>query len=176
MESTTVLDMPKIALYTISADAYTKHLMDILKSTGKGKKVIYVTTTKPYSQVSGMLRKAGIKDDNIFFIDCVSRSIGEKALSAQNCIFLENPRNLTAISIAINESVKKMPGKKLLVMDSLSTMMLYNDHVTMGRFSNFVINRMRALDVDTVMSAFEADANSDVLKQIAGFVDEVKRK
>ncbi|VVB58770.1 Uncharacterised protein [Candidatus Anstonella stagnisolia] len=176
MESTTVLDMPKIALYTISAEEYTRRLVDILKRAGKGKKVIYLTTTKPYSQISGMLHEAGIKQDNIFFIDCVSRSMGEKSLNAQNCVFLENPRNLTAISIAINESVKKLPGKKLLVMDSLSTLMLYNDHVTMGRFSNFVINRMRALDVDTVLSAFEADANSDVLKQIAGFVDEVKKK
>ncbi len=176
MESTTVFDMPKIALYTISAEEYTRRIVGIIKRAGKGKKVIYLTTTKPYSQLSGMLRDAGIKAENIFFIDCVSRSVGEKALNAPNCIFLENPRNLTAISIAINESVKKLPGKKLLIMDSLSTMLLYNDHVTMGRFSNFVINRMRALDVDTVLSAFAADSNNETVKQISSLVDEVKKK
>ena len=49
-----------------------------------------------------------------------------------------------------------------------------NDSNTIGKFSNFLLNKMRASDVDTIMLALESDADKNIIKQIESFSDEVK--
>lgn len=88
---------------------------------------------------------------------------------------MESPQSLTYIGIAINESVKRLSGEKVLLLDSLSTLLIYNDANAIAKFSNFLINTMRSLDVDTSILALESDINKDTIKQIESFADEVKR-
>jgi len=98
----------------------------------------------------------------------------EKPKEVNNCVFINSPQNLTAISIAVNEAIKSMKGKRMLFFDSLSILMIYNDASTLGKFSNFLLNKMRASDVDTVMIALESDTSKDIVKQIGSIADEVK--
>jgi len=41
--------MADIILYSVSPEKYFACVVSILKSEGKGRRVIYVTTNKPYS-------------------------------------------------------------------------------------------------------------------------------
>lgn len=54
-------------------------------------------------------------------------------------------------------------------------MLLNNDANTIGRFSNFIINKMRAADIGTIILALESDIEKDIIHQISSFADEVKR-
>ena len=166
--------MAKIILTIIDPEKYFGSLIRILKKEVKNKKVIYVTTNKPYEHIATILKKRKILYNKFFFIDCISKYVGQKIEEElQNCLLLESPQSLTNLSIAINESIKKIPGKKILFLDSLSMLLIYNDAPTLGKFSNFIINKMRSYDVDTVILTLESDVNKDIIKQLESFVDEV---
>jgi KaiC/GvpD/RAD55 family RecA-like ATPase len=166
--------MVKVVLYTIAAESYFKGVICILRTVGN-KNLIYVTTNKPYQNIVTGCKKSGIKSDRIFFIDCISKHIGVKAGESANCLFIDSPQSLTTIGIAINEATKNLTGETVLLLDSLSTMLLYNDANTIGRFSNFIINKMRAAGIGTIVLALESDIEKDIIHQVTSFVDEVKK-
>lgn len=169
--------MAKIVLYIINPEKYFERVIRILKTDTKGKNVVYVTTNKPYNYLINMFEKRRLKHDEIFFIDCISKHIKEAGKEAKNCIFLESPQNLTAISIAISESVKNLPkGKTVLLLDSMSVLLMYNDATTIGRFSNFIISRMRFVGIDMIVLALESDVDKDIIKQVTSFSDEVVKR
>ncbi len=166
--------MKNVTLCLIEPEKYFSHIIKILKSQTEIKNMIYVTTNKPYSNLITIFKEHKIKYNKIFFIDCISGHVGIKAES-ENCIFLDSPQNLTAISIAINESLKNIPEPKVLLLDSLSTLLLYNSAETIGKFSNFLINKIRTYKIQMLLIALESDTNKDVIQKIESFTDEVKR-
>jgi len=81
---------------------------------------------------------------------------------------------LTGLSIAITKAIENFPGEKMLFLDSLSTMLLYNNEEVIGKFSNFILNKMRLQNISTIMLTLYADADKKIIKTISNFVDEVK--
>jgi len=165
--------MSKIILNVIKPEKYFEEVSKIIKKQSS-KNIIYITTNKPYSFIVNSFKKNKINTDKIFFIDCISKQIKEKTNDEGNCVFIQSPQDLTTISIAANEAIKKISGNKILFLDSLSVLLVYNDSNTIGKFSNFLLNKMRASDVDTIMLALESDADKNIIKQIESFSDEVK--
>ncbi len=166
----------KTILYILNPENYFGKVIDIFKNELKGKDVVYATTNKPCGHITTLFKEAGIAN-KIFFIDCISRSVmgSRTEEEPENCIFIDSPQNITAISIAITKSVENLSGEKNLFVDSLSTMLMYNDANMIGRFSNFFINKMRIAGVDTIILALESDIDKDIIKKIEAFVDEVKK-
>ena len=167
-------EMVKAVLKILKAENYFRDILEILKKETKTKRVIYVTTNKPYSHISNLLKENKISENNLFFIDCISKKVLPKIEETTNCIYLESPQLLTGISIAINESIKGIKGEKILLLDSLSVLMLYNNMETVSKFSNFLINKMRLYSVDTIILALESDSEKDILDQIKQMVDEIQ--
>jgi len=166
--------MAKVILNILDSESYFNGIIKIIKKN-RNKNIIYVTTNKPYSFIENILKKNKINTNKILFIDCISKQIKEKTdKEPENCVFISSPQNLTEISIAVNESIKNIKGDKVMLLDSLSILLIYNDASTIGKFSNFLLNKMRAADVDSVVLALESDAGKDIIKQIESFVDEVK--
>ncbi len=168
--------MAQIILYVLNPEEYFKHVIAIFKKETDKHNVVYVTTNKPYTNVQRSFEQAGVNLSNVFFIDCISKEVLGEELHDEpdNCLFVESPKSLTALSIAIHESVKHLQGEKTLFLDSLSTLLIYNDANTIGRFSNFLVNKMRSYGVQTIILSLESDVGKDVIKQIESFVDEVR--
>ena len=170
-------DMVKTILYVLKPQNYFESVIDIFKSEIKEHSIIYVTMSKPYSHILNLFKEAKLNTDNIFFIDCISAQVLKSTKKTPpKCIFVESPQNITAIGIAISESVAQLTGEKLLFVDSLSTLLMYNEAKVVGKFSNFIINKMRAEDVNTSIFALESDADKDTIKTIETFVDQVIQK
>ncbi len=171
-------DQPKAStfLYVLNSEKYFLHLMKILKHVLATNSVIYVTTNKPYGLLRNTLERNQISQEKVFFIDCISKHVGEDSgKDVPNCMFVDGPQNLLAISIAVSESVKHLTGEKVLLLDSLSILLMYNDAAAVGKFSNFIINKMRYVGVATAILVLESDFDKEVTKQIASIVDGVKK-
>jgi hypothetical protein len=140
--------------------------------------VVYVTTNKPYASIVALLpKKRKIATDRLFFIDCVACRGGTcPSHEPQNCMVLQSPRSLTELGIAISKATAGIPGKKALLFDSLSTLLLYNDAEVVGRFFNYLINRMKAEGIDTYIFALRTDADADIIKNVSLVADRVERK
>lgn len=168
--------MTNTVLYIINPENYFKKIISILKRDVKDETLIYVTTNKPYSSLMNLFKAENIRS-KVFFVDCISKMVMGKTAEedVENCSFVDSPQSLTSLSIAINETMKHIAGKKILLVDSLSTLLIYNDAATIGRFSNFLINKMNAFDVDIIVLTLESDIDKDIIRKIQSFVDEVRR-
>lgn len=167
--------MTKITLYTIDPEKYFNKVVKILKLVKKDG-LIYVTTNKTYDSVIKICQKNKIDPKTIFFIDCISKQVGiDKNKEPENCLFLESPQSLTSIGIAISQSVNYFKKSTVLFLDSLSTLLIYNDAATIYKFSNFLFNKMRSEKIDTIILALESDIEKDIIKQIQSLADEVRK-
>ncbi len=164
--------MASIELHLISATKYFEGIIEILREH-KAESVVYVTTNKPYQVLMNMLKEKKVNTKKMFFVDCISKNIGEKSEDIDNCVFLESMQSLTSISIAIHESTEQLKGKKMLLIDSLSILLMYNDAHTVAKFTNFVMNKMRGLDVNTIVIALESDSEKEILREIATYADTI---
>ncbi|HLC51577.1 MAG TPA: ATPase domain-containing protein [archaeon] len=164
--------MATAVFYVLDPRKYEDGQISVLKGI-KSKNIVYVTVNKPYSHLESVLKRRGIDAGNIFFIDCISRYSGISIKEGGRCIFVSNPQDLTAISIAISVALKNMSGEKAVVLDSVNTLRTFNEDQVVGRFLNFLINRMRALDVYTVLFELEAPLN-EMIRQTESIADRVE--
>ena len=167
--------MAKIILSVVRPERYFRTVISILRSKTRNKKVIYVTTNKPYNHIVNELKKAKIQHSKFFFIDCISQYVGIKKGEEKNCLYVESPSNLTAIGVAIDTSTRNISGKPILIIDSLSTLLIHNSANMIGKFSNFIINKMRSSNVDTVILLLESDMDKEIIKQVESVADEMKK-
>ena len=157
-------------MYVMNPRKYFAETVEIVKKNSR-RDLIYVTTNRPYSLLVKRLEENKVKTKNIFFIDCISRR--QIRSDIENCVFLDCLRSLSTISIAIKTALTRIEGEKTLLLDSLSVLLIYNDARNVARFSNFILNKLRLLEVRTIILALSSDSDKDVLKQVESFADEV---
>ena len=134
---------------------------------------VYVTIAKPYKTILNILKKNRISSNKIFFIDCISGLItGEDMQRAGNCILCQ-PQSLTNISIALTSALKSIPTdqEKVLILDTISTLMLYNEVLVIGRFMHALTGKIRKLGVKSVIFTLEEETDKKILSQMSHFCD-----
>lgn len=138
----------------------------------KGYYIIYVTANKPYTTMSNIFRKEGIDLDKIFFIDLVTNLVGMDLKRAGNCVFCP-PQALTNLSITIQGVVENLPkdSNKMLFLDSISTLLLYNESTIVTRFAHALITKLREWKVKGTILTLEEEADKKVISQITSFAD-----
>ena len=93
---------------------------------------------------------------------------------AGNAIFAGSPRALTSISLTATNAVNKLPkGKRVLFLDSVSTLLTYNQFGTVTKFSQFLINKMREWNISGVILSLEKETDQNLVGQLTQFVDRV---
>ena len=161
-------------LYILKPQEYVSDSIRILKDLTREHVVIYVTSNKPYSSAVKLFKSESVSTDNMFFIDCISKRVGEPPDEGiNNVVMLESPENLTSLSIAITESINKIEGKKALFMDSLSTLALFNDVKVLEKFSQYIINKMSLMDCEMAILTLEDDTNKTIIDLVSSIVDKV---
>ncbi|MFH1056072.1 MAG: hypothetical protein V1744_08275 [Candidatus Altiarchaeota archaeon] len=168
--------MVRTVLYLINPERYFEGVVSIFKHEIGDRYAVYVTTNKPYNHIINLFKEEGIDTSRIFFIDCITREVSTgKIPEPPNCLFVESLQDMTAIAIAINTGIEHLPGHKILLLDSLSTLLLYNDSKVVGQFSNFLLNKLRIQEMDGIMLALESDMDHTIIKTIESFMDEVRK-
>jgi KaiC/GvpD/RAD55 family RecA-like ATPase len=167
--------MSRIVLNILPSEGYLASVGRLLKrEVRRGLSLVYLSVRMPYAQVLDLAKDSSIRPDDVFVIDCsgVKRDSVEEP---HNSFFIPSPQSLTALAIAANEVVTGISGPKMVVLDSLSTLLLYNDAAVVAKFSNFMINALRSRDIDFHLLVLDSDAGNPMVKQVESFVDEVNR-
>ena len=127
---------------------------------------VYVTITKPYDNIVKQFENI-VEAKNIKFIDCISRAAGISKID-ENCIFIESPTMLEKLSLEISNIFKEVDEntKKYLILDSLSTLVIYNDPEIVTEFFYQLANRTRAGNIHTVSLAIEEEGIESLNKII----------
>jgi len=125
---------------------------------------VYLTITKPFESIFDDYSSL-INNQNIIFIDCISHAAGISK-EKSNCIYIESPSQLESILLEIMNSYKNTDDKKnkYLIIDSLSSLVIYNDAPLVTEFFTHLINRTRLSDITTISLTIEEELNDNIRK------------
>ncbi len=155
-------------LIIISVEKLQSSVNSIVKSF-KNIPGIYVSLNKTQKSTENILRKNKINTNKIFFIDCVT---SEK--TREDVLHIA-PDQLDLLSSAINTFIKDIKGKKFLILDALSTLLIYNDENKVAKFVKEITEYASQNDVKVV--AFSPKTKGEeLLNKIFNFFDEVKKR
>ncbi|MFA5246533.1 MAG: ATPase domain-containing protein [Candidatus Micrarchaeia archaeon] len=141
--------------------------------TAKKNLCIIVSANRPYANLVAQYKNAGIDPKYIFIIDCVTRKNGGKALKASNAVFVDNSSALTNILIQINECTRTMKGKKVLLIDSVTTLLVYNKPDVLARFVHSTLTHIRSKGVNGFLVCLSDETDKEVKAEISQLCDKV---
>ena len=160
-----------IVLLIVNSENYLDTNIAILKEVTKKSVGVYITLNRPYSSLVPLLEHKKVNTKKIFFIDCVTKTVGGKE-EGENVIYLENAQGLTNLCMTIVEAVKALPGEnKFLILDTLATLSVYNSEGSVSKFVHFLTNKMRMLKLNGVLLSAEKEMDLKLAKQLEPFVD-----
>jgi KaiC/GvpD/RAD55 family RecA-like ATPase len=142
---------------------------------GLGYEGIYITLSKDYKEISALLQKEGIDMSKMVFIDGISQMYGTEKIESPSVTYVQGPLSIDAISEAVEESIGSMKSeKKFVLLDSITTVLLYNSLQRTVQFSRFLTEVLRRLHVTgVVVSVSKGFANEKLLKELSEASDEV---
>ncbi len=148
-----------------------KFTFDLLGSVSKkSTRVLYITVDKSYSILTEKLRRENINFSNWFFIDCLSSSILAAEMPSSQCEYLSSPRALVDLAMAIDGKIGKYD---LIVFDNISSLLYYNDYVSVLQLLNSLMARVRK-SKNHAAYLLSYDAKKEVMEDLALFADKVE--
>ena len=137
--------------------------------------VLVITTNQPYDVLKKNYEKQGVAMEKILIVDTITKyALGHDHEPVKTCRFVNNPADLTAIGIAVTESLSGLKEKKVsLLFDSVNSMLIYISSHNITKFIHFITNRLRLMNFSGIFLAVEKGLDPDVLTQLITFVDEV---
>lgn len=138
-----------------------------------GYGVIVITTSYPSAVLQSVYTRHGIDLELVSFIDTITTfALGSTPEPNPRCRYVNNPSNLTDIGIAVSELLKQHTGQKTcIVIDSVSTMLIYLSSVNISKFIHFVSNKLRLMDVAGIFMAVEKGLDPLLMTQLTTFAD-----
>jgi hypothetical protein len=156
-----------IVLPSNNYNELTQALFDLIQSQ-PDKPWVYVTITKPFHLLQRQFNDT-ISDSSITFIDGVSRAAGIQTTESDNqCYFLDSPSQLEQLILSIVNSVKKAGDDQqpIVVLDSLSSLILYNDGLLVTEFFSHLLNNLYLYNAHTISLCLEEEMNEHMNKML----------
>ena len=146
--------------------------------TAAGFHVIMITINQPSIILSKLYTRANINTDLIFFIDGITNyALGKDEEDNENTLFINNPGDLTEIGIAITKALTKLENEDIcIVLDSISTMLIYTSSAKTTKFIHYLTNKIRLSDIHGVLFAAKNGLDPGFMIQLTTFVDEIKEE
>ena len=162
-----------IVLIETSAERALEVSSNAVKSILSNKRytLIVVSASRPYPNLIDIYQKNKIDTKRIFCIDCASK--GSSPKGENKAIYVEGASALTKISISIDELSKAIAGNKLLFIDSITTMLIYNEPHVFARFIHSVLTKLRMAEISCLLISLENETNREVRAEIAQLCDKV---
>lgn len=167
---------PQIIVSITPNDKYNEEIIGSVKRLFNDySRICYINTNTIHEVLVKNLSKNGIDTDNIFFIDCITKSSSQGQADEDNCIFVDAPNSLTEISRHVTRFLSEKKFDCYL-FDSLSTLLIYDKSPAVIKFVHFLIENFRQYKCSAVFMVLESDSESQLIKYIGLFVDKIYAK
>jgi KaiC/GvpD/RAD55 family RecA-like ATPase len=145
-------------------DNYVPVLKGVVGFTSEsGTKCIYVTCTIPARVVLEQLADTNINPENVFFIDSISHMVGSSGEDRAQVLFVESPTMLEGIMLKVDTWLKKIKdGKRLVFLDSVSTLAMHNEGPLLSEFLHYFITNLRGRGIRVVVLSVTGQVPEEV--------------
>ncbi|MEK6902435.1 MAG: hypothetical protein AABX02_02500 [archaeon] len=164
---TTHLLLVRVADYATAGHTILRHF-SAQKMPG-----VYVTINKPYLDlVKGLVNPP----ENVQYVDAITALTGRDMPETPRITYLDSPLSLVELNLAIAEKLRGIASNaKFLVMDSISTLLVYNAAQAVEKFCHTVIAKNRTENIMGLFLMVESEENQAVVDTLSQFVDGVIR-
>ncbi|ADN36109.1 conserved hypothetical protein [Methanolacinia petrolearia DSM 11571] len=125
--------------------------------------IVVVSTNVPSELQIAQYEKEGINTSNLFFIDMITAyAKGKKQKDTDQIHYIDRPGDLTKAGIIVTRHITERQGEKVaFLFDTINTMLIYSNQLSVSRFIHFVINKLRLTDLKGffIMVEKSIDAN-----------------
>ena len=112
----------------------------------------YVTITRPARAIINKLVANKIRVADLYFIDCISYTVGGQTQASKQVVNLESPNMLESILLKVDWAFKQIASPhRFVFLDSVNALAIYNKDRILKEFIHVFINRLRARDIFTVL-------------------------
>jgi KaiC/GvpD/RAD55 family RecA-like ATPase len=141
---------------------------------------IYISSNRPTNDLISRLQtykfdlRQSLEAGKMFIVDLVSKSVG--ASETKGSFYVASPSELSATQMAVEKAVENLNGRagdKWLLLDSVSTLLVFNSSGALLTFLHFLISRLRVLEYDGIIFAVEGSLEQSVLATASQFCDEM---
>ena len=130
---------------------------------------VFISTNKPVPKILKALEKEGkVKPNKIYFIDCMTE-MSKVEGRVEYC----PPQNLTELNLSIAKLFKQQKDLGFLLLDSLSTLFIYNEVKPVEKFINTLVRKISDKKMKAVIITTKTSSNRAALDDISVFFDEV---
>ena len=105
---------------------------------------IYVSINKTQKSTEFILQKEGIDTNKVFFIDCVT------AEKTREDVLHIAPRDIDLLATATKTFIHDIKTQKYLIIDALSTLLIYNNENKVARFIKDIIDNSHDNNVTVI--------------------------
>src|SRR3989344_3410918 len=141
-------------LLAVSPREFAKAKLAVLKRFEKENGIIlYITFNQPATKIIAELPEKGIDKKKIFFIDMVSKGKGDDVSSLENISGFESPTLLTDLLLLIDEKTSSKEKPSVLLIDSISTMLVYNEKEMVHKFLHSLATKIHNANSRVVLLA-----------------------
>ncbi len=165
------LKQPFSSIVITNNDDFNDAVIGIVKSIGNSATIVMVSFNKPSSMFESIFK--GKSKCDFFYVDLVTQVATGEPQKKENVVFLASQRNLTDLSITLSEVLNRISGKKFVILDSLTTMLLYNDSNTTTQFLQFLANRLRLWNTSSFILTMEGKGEEEVIRVVSQVVDKI---
>ena len=170
-----ILDIKKgeVVVVIIPDKTFGRDNIEVTSQLSKDyNSICYISLNKPYFHLIKSFEDNKIDINKLFFIDAVTKASKSDIKKLKNCIFINSISSLTKISISIASALES--GKfGCLIFDSLSTMLIYHDTVTVTKFMHSLIVTARSFKCTTVFTCLKGNEKSPLIRDLSMFVDKI---
>jgi hypothetical protein len=159
----------KVLLLLMPGIDYIDVSTNVIRSLSKYK-VGYVTLNKTCESLQETFKNKKIKQDNIIFIDAISKTI-KQPKKIDRCHFVSSPGQLRAIGSAM---VKLMNHNfDYIIFDSLTNLSVYKRKDAIAKFITVMANKAKASNTKLLFYGVGERADDVILKHTCTVVDDI---
>lgn len=167
-----------LALVPPEKDALSA-LFGVLKDCLDQGSVVLFISIRPYQNFKEEAKEIGfdipkyLNQKQLVIVDCLSDYVESTKESIQGLFYSPSPSDLTAIG---NVSAQAMSligthEKKFLILDSVSTFLLYNTSGGFLRFLHFLLSQLRALEFGATILMARDNVPSKMVQVLKQYCD-----
>jgi KaiC/GvpD/RAD55 family RecA-like ATPase len=140
-----------------------------------GYKCIYITLGKTSLELDQIYKKAGIKVNDLYYIDAITQMYGGLTPNSKRYVYTAGPLDVDSITSNLRDLLPLLgEGKKCVFLDSVTTILLYNSLPRTIRFSQFLTETLKKMDVTGIMvSIAKGKSTAQLVLELGKLCDEM---
>jgi hypothetical protein len=160
----------EVILVSINSEKYNDILFKLVKQI-KNKKVCFLTTNKGYNALIEIFKNKKINEKNFYFIDCVTKAV-TSTKKEKNCTFLSSPQAIDELALECSKAIAN--GFDIVLVDSLSTLMIYHPDKNLTHLVHNLINQTKEKNkTRLILTISNKDEKSYLFEKVSLMSDEV---